>query len=353
MAKHRLHNFGFSEELIRYGFVATSSFTVDLLTLHILFRIFQQDYLLSVAIGFVVGAVWNYLWAVTWAFAYRRLENRTAEIATYAAIAIIGFFANLIIMERLRDFGVTQLVEARMISAVLIAGISFGSKKLLLFTDYHIVNEIYYWYRKAPVRDRLHIIGRRLLLPLALVLRQIPLSARDVLEVGTGHGLILLTLANRRREQNMHLYGFDIDKRKIGIARKAAELAKTPIIFKVDDALPKHRKWDAIIIADVLYLLDATEQQAMLDSCLASLRPGGVLVIKGTAHTPRWKYRLAAWQERVAVHRLKITMWRGKGGLRYPDLTIIAEKLAAVGYKTQLIRADKGRLYPHLLLCVK
>ena len=65
--------------------------------------------------------------------------------------------------------------------------------------------------------------------------------------------------------------------------------------------------WDAIVIVDVLYLLDADHELALLDGCLAELAPGGVLVVKETDVVPRLKHAIAKAQELLATRVLRIT----------------------------------------------
>lgn len=349
MSRHRFARFGFSEEIIRYGFVATSSFTLDLVTLHLLFRVLHWPYVPAATVAFFAGACWNYIWAVNWAFAYRRLERRSTEFFSYWLIAVISFLATVVIMGYLHAGGM-NIVEARVITAVVVAGGSFGSKKLFLFTNYQIVNEAYHWYCNAPLKDRLHVIIRRLTIPLARVLRYVPSDATRVLEIGSGHGIVLLTLANKRRNQKAIYRGVDIDARKTAIARGAAYEAKLPIQFSVGHRPPGKALWDVIIIVDVLYLLSPTEQQRLLRECRQALAPGGVLMIKEMGLRPRWKMWIVRLQEYLAIKLFKLTKRRTEEPLAYHDLPALAEIYRQQGKQAECVRLDKRWLYPHVLL---
>jgi 2-polyprenyl-3-methyl-5-hydroxy-6-metoxy-1,4-benzoquinol methylase len=160
----------------------------------------------------------------------------------------------------------------------------------------------------APKRDRLHVRGRFRTCPVAVIDGAVPRAGR-VLEVGCGHGLVSAYLALSSTEREVT--GVDIDARKIAVASHAqshADHATVHLSFEHADAgvLPDG-EWDAIVIVDVLYLLDRPAEQALLTACVARLAAGGVLVVKETDVVPRWKHWFAKAQELVATKMLRIT----------------------------------------------
>lgn len=202
-------------------------------------------------------------------------------------------------------------------------------------------------YRAAPPGDRLHVLVRWLSCPFPPVVEVLP-SAGRVLEVGCGHGLFSGYLA--RRSPRLRVHGVDIDADKIAVAAASEPLADGRLDFAVGDSgsVPDG-PWDAVVLVDVLYLLDEAAQQALLKACAAVLAPGGVLVVKDMATRPRWKARWNAMQEALSVRVLKITA--GSPEFVFVDPDERARWLVAAGLRdVRARRLDRGRVHPHHLL---
>jgi 2-polyprenyl-3-methyl-5-hydroxy-6-metoxy-1,4-benzoquinol methylase len=202
-------------------------------------------------------------------------------------------------------------------------------------------------YRAAPRGDRLHVLVRWLSCPFPPVVEELP-SVGRVLEVGCGHGLFSGYLA--RRSPRLRVHGVDIDTDKIAVAAASEPLTDGRLDFAVGDSgsVPDG-PWDAVVLIDVLYLLDEAAQRALLESCAAVLAPGGVLVVKDMATRPRWKARWNAMQEALSVRVLKITA--GSPEFVFTDPDERARWLVAAGLgDVRARRLDRGRVHPHHLL---
>jgi hypothetical protein len=57
----------------------------------------------------------------------------------------------------------------------------------------------------------------------------------------------------------------------------------------------------------VFYLVPYTVQEHLIAVCAQKLEAGGVIVLKEMSEVPRWKLRLAIWEEKLAVNVLRIT----------------------------------------------
>jgi 2-polyprenyl-3-methyl-5-hydroxy-6-metoxy-1,4-benzoquinol methylase len=205
-------------------------------------------------------------------------------------------------------------------------------------------------YRAAPVGDRLHVLVRWFSCPFPPVVEELPPVGR-VLEVGCGHGLFSGYLAER--SPGLHVHGVDIDADKIAVASASKRPADGRLDFAVghSGAVPAG-PWDAVVLVDVLYLLDEAAQRGLLESCAAVLAPGGVLVVKDMATTPRWKARWNAAQEAVSVRLLKITA--GSPEFTFTDPDVRASWLVAAGLRdVRARRLDRGRVHPHHLLVAR
>lgn len=200
-------------------------------------------------------------------------------------------------------------------------------------------------YRAEPWRTRLHTGVRWRTCPFQAVSQVVPPAGR-VLEIGCGHGLFsaLLALQSEGRE----VVGTDVDGDKIQTASRAAAGVAN---LRFDPAEPGHLPagpWDAICIIDVLYLIDRAGERALVEAAAASLAPGGVVVVKEMATSPRWKFRIMALQERLSVQVLGITEGHDLTFVPPPE---VAEWLTEVGLdEVTHLALHGGYLHPHHLL---
>ncbi|TFV66974.1 UNVERIFIED_ORG: class I SAM-dependent methyltransferase [Bacillus sp. AZ43] len=201
-------------------------------------------------------------------------------------------------------------------------------------------------YRSAPAGDRAHVWVRWLTCPFPPIVDALPAAGR-VLEVGCGHGLFSTYLARRRPE--LRVLGVDIDVDKIGVATASEPLGDRLRFAVAPSGAVPEGPWDAVVLADVLYLLDPAGQRALLEACAAVLAPGGVLVVKDMATRPRWKARWNAFQEALSVRVLRIT--EGSATFAFVDPEERARWLAGAGLRdVRAQRLDRRRVHPHHLL---
>ena len=200
-------------------------------------------------------------------------------------------------------------------------------------------------YRAAPMAVRAHVRVRWATCPFGAVADEVPEAGR-VLEVGCGHGLLALHLALSSPQREVH--GIDVDADRLHAAHVAAADAALPCRFglSAEGHLPDG-PWDAIAIVDVLYLLGAADQLALLRSCAARLAPGGVLVVKEMAPVPRWKARWNLVQETAAVRILGIT----EGStLTFLEPAELATAMVCAGLTVRERSLHRGYPHPHHLL---
>ena len=202
-------------------------------------------------------------------------------------------------------------------------------------------------YRDAPRGDRLHVWVRWLSCPFPPIADVLPSTGR-VLEIGCGHGLFSAYAA--RRSPGLQVLGVDIDAEKIAVAAASEPVDGGRLEFAVgrSGSVPAG-PWDAVVLVDVLYLLDTASQRALLESAAAALAPGGLLVVKDMATRPRWKARWNAVQESLSVRVLGITA--GSREFAFVDPEERAGWLAGSGLRdVRMRRLDRRRIHPHHLL---
>ncbi len=204
-------------------------------------------------------------------------------------------------------------------------------------------------YQDAPVAVRVHTALRWLTCPFAPVQASVP-DVGEVLEVGCGHGLVSLSLAlasSRRRVTGVDIDGAKVEAATAAAARLAPGEADIGFTLVEPGWLPTATV-DAVVIADVLYLLPVEEQHRLLSACAACIGEGGVLVVKEVAEKPRWKFQWNRLQETVSTRVLGITA--GDGSLHFVAPSTMAGWLEAEGLRTESRALDRGYPWPHHLL---
>ena len=204
-------------------------------------------------------------------------------------------------------------------------------------------------YHREPAATRLHTRVRWRSCPFEAVARHVPTEG-DIVEIGCGHGLFSVYLA-LEHPTGRNVLGTDVDGDKIHAAQRAADGIDN-LRFRPDEpgAFPEG-PWDAVAIVDVLYLIDRDGQRRLLAAAAEHLSPGGVLVVKEMATTPRWKFRWMAMQERLSVQVLKITAGHD---LTFVPPTELARWMTDAGLvEVGHTRLDRGHLHPHHLVIAR
>jgi putative flippase GtrA len=122
-------------QFARYLAVGGAAFAADFGTLYVLTEFARIHYLVSAAIGFLLGLVLNYLLSRVWVFNRRSLDSATAEFAVFALIGIVGLGMNEAIIWFVRERIHFHYLVAKAISAAIVLVWNFGARKALLFSE--------------------------------------------------------------------------------------------------------------------------------------------------------------------------------------------------------------------------
>lgn len=203
-------------------------------------------------------------------------------------------------------------------------------------------------YRDAPPAVRAHVRLRWATCPFRAVDAQLPTGGR-ILEVGCGHGLFSLLAAVSSPTRTV--VGVDVDERKVPHARAAAARARAQgadcdIAVSSPGELPAG-PWDAIVVVDVLYVLDPGAQRRLVAACARLLAPGGTLAVKEMDLAPRWKFRWNVVQETLAVRVLGITVG---SEMTFPPPSEVGDWMADAGLEVAHLPLQKGYPHPHHLV---
>lgn len=151
-------------------------------------------------------------------------------------------------------------------------------------------------------------------------------SGRTLLDVGCGQGLMLAFLADARRTflsgtwppgwaeppEFGRLIGVELRPRAARLARRA--LAGVADIVEGDARQYASAGCDAILLFDVLQMMTAPEQDALLAALAATLEPGGVMLVREADAGAGWRFQAIR-----AGNRLKAIVtgrWRQRFAFR-------------------------------------
>lgn len=203
-------------------------------------------------------------------------------------------------------------------------------------------------YRPLPWRERAFVRARWGSAPLQRMAAAAPDPGR-IADVGCGHGVLCAALALGHPERRV--LGVDPDEKKIALARRAlASLPNVELRAGTADALlPElESSFDAVTVADVLYLLPLAGYPAFLGTCRRLLKPGGKLLLKEAEANRSWKYWKCVAQEAVMVRLLRKT--RSSGGLGFIPRDALSGELERAGFQVESVEdVSRGYTTPHVL----
>lgn len=198
-------------------------------------------------------------------------------------------------------------------------------------------------YRNAKLFDRKYVEGKLWFDPVLPLLAELGLELGRVLDAGAGRGqlgLCLLELGQART-----LTGFDLDARKIDVARRAAAGAATFDIAHLTDA--ELTGFDTLLLVDVLHYLGSDDQDALLERAAGALEPGGRLLVRDTDAARRRSGLFTRLSERLAM----VTGWhRGDRQLCFRPLAALVARLEASGLRCQVLDASRGTPFSNALI---
>jgi putative flippase GtrA len=121
-------------QLIRYGFVGGCAYAVDFGALYLLTDHLYIHYLISAAIGFVLGLVTNYILSVVWVFHTRSVIDRKKEFLIFAVIGAVGLGFNEIFIWFFTETAGLHYLVSKLISTVFVFFWNFYARKKVLFS---------------------------------------------------------------------------------------------------------------------------------------------------------------------------------------------------------------------------
>ena len=110
------------------------AFVVDFSALFVFTHYVGLHYLVSAAIGFLLGLVTMYSLSVRWVFSHRSVKDWRKELAVFTAIGLAGLCLNELIMWLSTERLGTHYLVSKMISTAIGLFFHFGLRKLPPFS---------------------------------------------------------------------------------------------------------------------------------------------------------------------------------------------------------------------------
>jgi cyclopropane fatty-acyl-phospholipid synthase-like methyltransferase len=195
-------------------------------------------------------------------------------------------------------------------------------------------------YRGTGVRTHAFLAARLLVLPLESLAEEFERLHGRVLGVGSGHGLLARYLAEL--SPDVTVTGIDVDADRVAVAQ-ATEAHAPRVRIRVADirSLDARGEYDAAAAVDLVHHIQADDRATLAQALATAVRPGGTLLIKDIAPTPRWKH---------AINRLHDRIVSGEATTAV-DPAALAVLLTGAGFEIERLERI-GRLspYPHFIL---
>jgi 2-polyprenyl-3-methyl-5-hydroxy-6-metoxy-1,4-benzoquinol methylase len=195
-------------------------------------------------------------------------------------------------------------------------------------------------YRGIGVGTRAFLAARLLVLPLKPLADEFERLDGRVLGVGSGHGLVARFLAELNPD--VTVTGLDVDARRVALA--AATHGRSPRVrIRVADVrgLEERDAFDAAAAVDLMHHIPPADHPAIARALAKAVKPGGTLLIKDIALTPRWKHAVNRVHDRI------VSGQRTRGC----DVDALAALCERAGFTVErLERIAPLSPYPHFIL---
>ena len=189
--------------------------------------------------------------------------------------------------------------------------------------------------------DKIYIRLRWRLCPFLLIEKFLPRSGK-IVDVGCGYGMLANVISLRYKERDV--YGFDLSRKRIDIARKTIKNRRN-IHFEIKHVRDlKLNSCDAIVMSDFLHHVSYKDQEHLIRQACSKLKKKGIMIIQDVDKRPLWKYLFAANLDRILNCFPR---------LYYRDVKSWKNMLERNNFNVSPIKADMKLPLPDVLLICK
>ena len=120
-------------QIIKFLLVGGATFIVDYLIMVVLVEFLNVYYLISTAIGFLVGSTLNYLLSIKFIFISGKYKKRETEFIIFMIFTIMGLLLNHLIMYFSTSLILLDYKFGKIASLIIVTIFNFLTKKFIVF----------------------------------------------------------------------------------------------------------------------------------------------------------------------------------------------------------------------------
>lgn len=124
---------GLNNQIMKFLLVGGSTFILDYIIMISLIELFNTNYLLSTAIGFIVGSILNYYLSIKFVFVSGKFKKYETEFSVFMIFTILGLGLNHLIMYSGCDLLTWDYKIVKILSLLLVTAFNFITKKIFVF----------------------------------------------------------------------------------------------------------------------------------------------------------------------------------------------------------------------------
>ena len=118
-----------------FRFVAVGGFTavIDFFTLFALTDFLKFNYLLSAAVGFILGSTLNYWLSIKWVFLRGRFKSYTSEFSVFILFTFLGLLLNQLVMYIGTGLLLWLYLYSKIAAIIAVTVFNYLTKKFIVF----------------------------------------------------------------------------------------------------------------------------------------------------------------------------------------------------------------------------
>ena len=183
---------------------------------------------------------------------------------------------------------------------------------------------------------------------------------RTLVDVGCGLGMTLALLAEVRRAKAAGTWPADWPpppcfERMVGVETRArvamlaaGALADDAEVITADARAATPLRAHVVLMFDVLHMMRRGEQESLLAAMVASLEPGGLILIREADASAGWRFTAVRWGNRLKA--LAFGSWRQQ--FHFRSVSEWQECLSRHGLQTEVRDMSAGTPFANVLLRV-
>lgn len=216
----------------------------------------------------------------------------------------------------------------------------------------HEIKNLMKFYKASLLEDKLKIMLRLLFCvePITKVISAHLPKHGLIVDLGCGYGIIsnLITSSCSQRK----VIAIDLSSHRINVAK----LSQNENVAFINSDIRKFDVpyCDCILMIDILCMVPFSDQLKILSRCYERLNQNGVMIIKDTCKSPRWKYVYTRFEESIksllGIYGKEV----GKNSMFCWDSQKMASFLEKLGFRVQMIPLKTILPYPGIFyICYK